>query len=131
MSKMIDDIVKQIDDAIKANRAYLWQDNMNENVDCIPLHDYTKGENTKEDSEKKIKVVNIIPLWNKLRDILNAGSGSLIQYEDEFLKLIDEQIKDKVSGSDLREMAGVLVHKIFITGKGSVETEGQLPTAKP
>lgn len=125
MSKIIDDLVKQIDDAIKVNRTYLWQDNMNENVDCIPLHDYTKGENTKEDSEKKVKVVNIIPLWDKLRDILNAGSGSLIQYEDEFLKLINEQIKDKVSGSDLREIVGVLVHKIFITGKNSMETEDE------
>ena len=123
MSKIIDDLVKQIDDAIKANRTYLWQDNLEANVDCIVLHNYTKGENPNDEKEKEIKVVNIIPLWNKLRDELNAGPRSLIQYEDEFLKLVDEQIEEKVSRGDLQGIVGVLIHKIFMAGKNSMERE--------
>lgn len=119
MSKIIDDLVKQIDEAIKINKDYLWQDNLEESVACIPLQNYIKGENTKEDNEKEINIIDIIPLWNKLHSILSLGTHSLIEYESDILKLIDEQIEEKVSRGDLQGIVSVIVHKIFIAGKKS------------
>lgn len=68
--KEIQELLDQINDNMSVKD--LWQDNGEIQVPCIPLKDYDAGSEENEDCPlTEVKIVDIMPLWNKLYKLLS------------------------------------------------------------